>query len=37
MGRLMSEDSLMFVDEIDCMDLFDGKDSREKVIVFEVV
>lgn len=34
---LMTQEQLMFLDEIDCMDLFEGKNSREKVIVFEVV
>lgn len=37
MGRLMTEDSLMFVDEISCMDLFDGKNEREKIVIFEVI
>ena len=36
MGRLMTENSLMFVDEIDCRDLFDKKDEREKVVIFEM-
>lgn len=34
---LMTQDQLMFFDEIDCGDLFEGKDSREKILVFEVV
>lgn len=33
---LMTEDMLIFVDEIDCRDLFDGKDEREKILIFEV-
>lgn len=37
MGRLMTEQSLMFVDELDCQTLFDGKDEREKVVLFEVI
>lgn len=37
MGRLMTEDQLMFVDEIDCQDLFYSRDYREKVVIFEVV
>lgn len=36
MGRLMTEEKLMFVDEIDCRDLFEGKDEREKVVIFEI-
>lgn len=34
---LMTQDQLMFFDEIDCEDLFEGKDRREKILVFEVV
>lgn len=34
---LMTQDQLMFFDEIDCGDLFEGKDRREKILVFEVV
>ncbi len=34
---LMTQEQLMFLDEIDCMDLFEGKNPREKVVVFEVV
>ena len=26
----------MFSDEIDCGDLFAGKDSRERIVVFEM-
>lgn len=33
---LMTQDQLMFVDEIDCMDLFPGEDPREKILVFEL-
>ena len=33
---LMTQDELMFSDEIDCTDLFDGNDSREKILVFDV-
>jgi len=36
-GFLMTREELMFVDEIDCEDLFDGKNCREKILVFEVV
>ncbi len=31
---LMTVDELMFTDEIDCRDLFDGKDPRECILVF---
>ncbi|MCB5386976.1 class I SAM-dependent methyltransferase [Blautia glucerasea] len=33
---LMTVDELMFVDEIDCRDLFDGENSRERIVIFEV-
>lgn len=33
---LMTQEQLMFFDEIDCMDLFDGNNPREKVLIFEV-
>lgn len=35
-GYLMAQDALMFVDEIDCRDLFPGNDPREKILIFEV-
>jgi SAM-dependent methyltransferase len=31
---LMTTDELQFYDEIDCMDLFDGNDLRERIIIF---
>lgn len=31
---LMSEDELDFFDEIDCKDLFEGSNKRERVIIF---
>lgn len=34
---LMTQKNLMFFDEIDCMDLFEGENRREKILVFEVV
>lgn len=34
MAYLMTVDELMFVDEIDCRDLFDGKDARERIVEF---
>lgn len=36
MAYLMTVDELMFADEIDCRDLFDGKDVRERIILFEI-
>ena len=33
---LMTRDNVMFVDEIDCRDLFPGNDPREKILIFEV-
>ena len=32
---LMTVDELMFADEIDCRDLFDGDDPRERILVFQ--
>lgn len=34
---LMTQDELMFVDEIDCSDLFDGENQRERILIFEVI
>lgn len=34
---LMTEEQLLFSDEIDCMYLFDGNNYREKILVFEIV
>lgn len=36
-SHLMTEEALLFSDEINCMDLFDGKNPREKILIFEVV
>lgn len=33
---LMTAPELMFVDEIDCRDLFDGNNQREKILIFEI-
>lgn len=33
---LMTAYDLMFVDEIDCGDLFDGENERERILIFEV-
>ena len=32
---LMTVDEITFVDEIDCSDLFDGENVREKILIFE--
>lgn len=33
---LMSQEQLMFSDEIDCQDLFDGSNKRERILIFEM-
>lgn len=33
---LMTVSELLFLDEVDCRDLFVGNDTREKIIVFEL-
>lgn len=33
---LMTEEMLMFFDEIDCMSLFDGENLREKILIFRL-
>lgn len=35
-AQLMTQPELDFVDEIDCRDLFNGNDPREKILIFEV-
>ena len=35
-GYLMTQEQLMFYDEIDTGDLFDGNDKREKILIFEM-
>lgn len=37
MAYLMTLDEIMFLDEIDCRDLFDGENERERIMVFETV
>lgn len=34
---LMTQEYLMFEDEIDCRDLFDGNDGREKILIFQML
>lgn len=36
MCYLMTLDELEFYDEIECGDLFDGNDPRERIMVFEL-
>ena len=36
-GYLIAQEQLMFVDEIDCRDIFGGNNAREKILIFEVV
>jgi len=33
---LMTQPELEFVDEIECMDLFEGNNSRERILIFQV-
>lgn len=37
LSLLMTEPMLQFQDEIDCQDLFDGGDPRERTLIFELV
>lgn len=34
---LMTVPELCFIDEIDCMDLFEGNNDRERVVIFEII
>lgn len=34
---LMTNDCVAFYDEIDCRELFEGNDSRERILIFECV
>ena len=34
---LMNHDSLLFVNEIDCSDLFEGNRERERILIFDVI
>lgn len=36
-GYLMTQKQLMFADEIECGDLFEGDNKRERILIFEVV
>ena len=34
---LMTVDEIAFYDEIDCRDLFEGDNQRERIMIFELV
>lgn len=34
---LMTRDELMFVDELDCKNLFEGENERERILIFEII
>ncbi|MEQ3616135.1 hypothetical protein [Mediterraneibacter gnavus] len=34
---LMTQEQLIFSDEIDCRDLFQENDPREKILIFEIL
>ena len=36
-GYLVAHEYLTFVDEIDCRDIFEGNNAREKILIFNVV
>ena len=36
MAYLMTQDEVTFLDEIDCRDLFEGANPRERIMVFEL-
>ena len=36
MGYLMTVEELEFLDELECGDLFDGKDPRERIMIFQL-
>ena len=36
LSYLMTAYELMFLDEIDCRDLFEGSEPRERVLIFEI-
>lgn len=37
LAYLMCQNELIFLDEIDCDDLFEGSDERERIVVFETM
>lgn len=34
---LMTVDELCFIDEINCLDLFEGDNKRERIVIFEMI
>ncbi len=36
LSYLMTEPMLSFLDEIDCQDLYEGKNARERILIFEI-
>lgn len=36
LAYLMTEYEVTFLDEIDCQDLFEGKNERERILIFEI-
>ncbi len=36
LAELMTQEGLMFCDEIDCSDLFEGENQRERILIFEI-
>ena len=36
-AALMTEEEFLFADEIDCRDLFDGNNDRERIMIFETI
>lgn len=37
LSELMTRNELMFLDEIDCHDLFEGNNERERILIFEII
>lgn len=36
LAELVTRNELMFLDEIDCKDLFEGENERERILIFEI-
>ena len=37
LAELMTRNELMFLDEIDCQDLYEGNKERERILIFEII
>jgi predicted RNA methylase len=37
LAYLMTQERLLFLDEVDCRDLFAGNNAREKILIFQLV